>query len=322
MTTAVAMRWSSVVDCPRKAVFAATCEPDRDWTDRESRILYRGRSIGRDYADWLAAKYGEDAIEREVKVEWAMGIGHIDVFMRETKTAIEVLSSKHASGDMIQRKLRQLVGYMESYPEAENGCLIILDPSDFSEERFPVAKDTDAYRSLVEQNAGLVAQLETWRTSHELPGRVCRKPGDSIGHFCRYADTCFAGWEQPKPETLVDDAEAIELAMRLAHAKTDEKAARANLSELEADRKTIEAALADHPGVDGVTGDIQIGPFVVTRTFTQRKPSLDTTKAELAGLLNMEALSEYLKPGASYWTTRIEQAGEVDPAIFGEKAPF
>ena len=142
------LRWSSVRACPRKAVYEATGAPARERTDREERILFRGKSIGRDYASFLTARYGADAIEAERKVVWPLGIGHIDIYLKQTKTAIEVLSSAHATDAMIHSKLLQVVGYMEHDPEVDNGMLVVLNPSDFFEDRYPVNKDTDAYREL------------------------------------------------------------------------------------------------------------------------------------------------------------------------------
>src|SRR4051812_29011253 len=106
-------RWSSVRDCARKAVYEATDAPHRDRTEHEERILWRGKSLGRDYMLFLANKYGADQILTEVPVRWPFGTGHIDGVVIPTRTAIEVLSSAHASDAMIQSKLLQLVGYME-----------------------------------------------------------------------------------------------------------------------------------------------------------------------------------------------------------------
>ncbi len=323
------LRASSVRDCPRKAAYEATVEPDRDWSDREGRILYRGRSLGRDYADWLAAKYGDDAIEREVKVEWELGVGHIDVFLKPTATALEILSSAHATDKMVTSKLVQLVLYMEHYPAAENGCLIVLNPSDFTEERFPVARDTDAYRTLAEEVHERIARLREWKAGGPLPDRVCRKPSEALGHFCRFADTCFAGWEAPVPAAVTDDPELVHRATLLHVAKAAERAVRDELAEREKERKRLELDLVEQPtledGLATLKEGVQVGPFLVKRTHVQRGPSLDLKKAELAGVLNVETLAEYMKAGAEYWTTSIERtelSGPVRAHDFGEEAPY
>ncbi len=323
MSADVKLRWSAVADCARKAVYEATVPADRDRTDRERRILWRGKSIGHDYGTFLKATYGPNAVWREVKVRWAFGVGHIDLFLRPTGTAIEVLSSAFASDEMRQRKLLQLVGYMEAYPRAKNGCLIVLNPSDFTEDRWPVAKGTETYEALVERMRERVDELREWRSWGRLPDRVCGKPNDAIGHFCRHAVTCFDGWEAPEPVSVVDDPEAIRLAADFARAKLEERAAATTLAEWEAERKTCEAKLAALDGVDGIVGDIRIGPYSVKRVHVQRSPSLDTKKARLAGMLNEEVLAEFMRPGASYWTTTIERRDDgAVPADLGDEAPW
>jgi len=321
VTEAVAkpqLRWSSVRDCPRKAALEGG-PPDREWTDREQRILYRGRSLGRDYMDWLEAKYGVTAVEREVKVEWALGTGHIDGFLWKTQTALEILSSAHATDAMIHSKLVQLAGYMEHYEPALNGCLIVLDPGDFSEERYPVAKDTEAYALLVKEVHERIAALESWRAGGNLPARVCAKPSEAPGHFCRFADTCFEGWEAP-PLPEVDRPEVLALAAAFALEKGNERAATAALDEVKGRRKEVEAQLAVE--LEGHPREVLSGSFKIRRTDVQRKPTLDLRKAELAGVLNVELLGEFMKPGAAYTTWTVERhegsAGGID---YGEE-PF
>jgi hypothetical protein len=314
------LRASSTADCARKAAFEGSAAPDREWTDREQRILYRGRSLGRDYADWLEAKYGVTAVEREVKVEWKFGIGHIDVFLWPTLTVIEVLSTKHATDTMIHRKLLQTVLYMEHYEPALNGCLIVLDPGDFTEERFPVAKETEAYEHLVEEVINRIEQLEAWRDGGDLPARVCRRPSEAVGHFCRYADTCFADWE-PDPLPVFDRPEVVVQAADVWRAKEAELAIKWQLADLEAERKAKEQVLAEL--LDGQPKEGVAGPYRIRRTDVQRKPTLDVKRAELAGVLNTELLGEFMRPGAAYTTWAVDRhegaPGDVD---YGEEAPW
>ena len=345
------LRWSSVRDCPRKAVLEATGAPARDRTDAEERWLYRGKSIGRDYIVWLAAKYGKvyvasgdnwwvpphlradtadkAAILAELPIEWELGVGHMDGYLKETSTALEFLSSAHASDAMIRSKLLQLTGYARHYPPATNACLIVLDPSSLQEDRYPVAFDTEAFRHLLEECEERIEQVMAWNATGGLPPRVCGKPGDAWGHFCRVAETCFEGWEAPEPVALTQDPEAVHVATLLHAAKQEERAAKATLAEAETYRKKLENELADQPAMGLALGalkeGVRVGPFHVKRTYVQRSPSLDVKKARLAGAINDEALAEYMKPGAAYWTTTIERV-ELDarpPAEgFGDEAPW
>lgn len=324
MSTAVAtkgMRWSSTRVCARKAVYEAEGAPARERSDREHRILYRGRSLGRDYADFLAARDGQDAVEREVKVEWEFGVGHIDVFHIPTSTAIEVLSSAHASSDMVTSKLLQLVGYMEHYPRAAAGLLAVLDPSDFTEERFPVARGTDAYSGLVEQMHDRIVQLREWRDAGVTPARVCVKPSEAIGRFCLHAAHCFDGWE-PEPLERLDDHETLDLAMSWLSAKAREREAAAAVDEAKAERETIQERLAariDEPG------KVLVGPLVVTRSDRVRQGTLDVRKAETAGVPVRDSLAEFFKPDSSYtvWTVQGSGSlpGDTADVDYGE-APF
>lgn len=317
-TTRPLLRWSSVKDCPRKATYEAERAPARERTDREERILFRGRRLGRDYADMLDAKY-PGGVEREVKVEWPLGVGHIDIVLTPTKTAIEVLSSAHASEPMIHSKLLQLVGYMEHYPPVENGCLIVLNPADYSEDRYPVSKQSGAYESLAEEMRGRIATLERWRDFGDTPDRVCRKPSEAIGRWCLHAEHCFDGWEPPDLPTL-SSPEVLEAAANVANLKLAEQVGRKLLAADEALRKEAEARLASL--LEGQPAKVQVGPYAITRTDTRRQPTLDWRKAELAGVLNVEALAEYMKPGAAYTTWSIQRTEARDDDIDYGQVPF
>lgn len=345
------LRWSSARDCPRKAVYEATGAPARERTDDEQRWLARGRSIGRDYIVWLASKNhgkvfvasGDDwwvpprlragtpdeaAILSEVPVRWPLGIGHMDGFLKETGTALEFLSSAHADDTRIRSKMVQLAGYARFYEPTLNACLVVVDPTSMKEERFPIAFDTDAFRDLFEECEQRIAQVLEWRDTGRMPDRVCRKPSESYGHFCLHASHCFDDdpvWEEPQPVAVCDDPQVVMRASALHAAKTEERAAKSALADAEGKRKQLEGELVGViPGAEALTGGIRVGPFKLTRTHVQRSPSLDLKKARLAGVLNEEALAEFFKPGAEYWTTTIERV-ELDAPPdydFGEEAPW
>jgi hypothetical protein len=314
------LRWSSVRACPRKAVYEATGSPARERTDREERILFRGKSIGRDYASFLAAKHGADAIQAERKVQWPLGIGHIDVYLKQTKTAIEVLSSAHASDDMVQSKLLQLTGYIEHDPYVENGVLVVLNPSDFWEERYIVNTETEAYAELVAEMHARIDKVLAWRDTGEIPARVCGKPSDAWGHFCLHAEHCFEGWT--KPEIVPNEDPLVhELSINLYRAKQDEHAAKERVTEHEEKRKAIQAQLAEHLE----EGEHEIGSLTIKRTVVNRKPTLDLKKALLAGAVTPDALEPYMKDGATYSTWYVDRHGDaplVIPGEFGDEAPW
>jgi hypothetical protein len=327
------LRWSSVRDCPRKAVYEATNAPARERTDRENRWLFRGRTLGRDFAEMLAqaqgcvpVRYGAEGWETarfvtEYQVKWALGTGHMDVLARDTGSAIEVLSSAHASEQMVHSKLVQLVGYVTHCDEATGpAALVILNPSDYSEDRIVVAQDTKRWRVLVQEVEDRIAEVQRWNDEAHLPARVCSKPSDAVGHFCVYADHCFGGW-MPPPLNLVDDPVALELAVRLYHTKKAEREVNGTLKVLTSERQEIEQRLADIVPV----GASELGSLKVTRTHVQRQPTLDFRKAELAGAVTEEELAEFFKPGAAYDTYRVDRLTDdpiVDVASFGDEVPF
>lgn len=212
------LRWSSVRDCPRKAIFESTGAPAREETDRERRIKFRGKTLGRDVATMVAAGLGgEQFIERERKVPWPLGMGHVDVYVIETRTAIEVLSSAHASAGMVHSKLLQVVGYCLFDPAIDNVEVRVVNPADYELLQHIVrTPESPEWADLVAEVDERVAQVVEWQTSGglRLPSRVCQKPTDSWGHFCRNAEHCFDGWEKP-PLPVLDTPDVVELAAAL-----------------------------------------------------------------------------------------------------------
>lgn len=305
--------------CPRQGVYAATDAPARERTDREERTLFRGRRIGRDYADMLAEKYGEDNLERERKISWPLGVGHADVYLPETRTIIEVLSSVHAGEQMLHGKLLQTVAYIEHDPEADNGCLVVLDPRDYSEDRTVLARSSQRYAALVDEMHERVAQVIRWQQSGELPGRVCAKPSEAIGRFCLHADHCFAGWEPPPLEEIAATPELIAAVRQFAEAKAEQSGREREARTFEQMKREAQDVLerAELPAAT----DVKVGAYRVRRTHTRRQPVFDWQKAELAGVFEPGLYGEYFKPGAVYDSFRVDQ---VEPSDFdyGEGVPF
>lgn len=272
MTETVArplLRWSAVRDCPRKAIYEATGAPSRERTDREHRILFRGRRIGRDYAEILSLKhnarddhrkfirnrnrseetgggyYGAGKVWCEKKIVWPLGVGHADIWLPETGTLVEVLSSAHASPQNVHSKKLQLVGYMEHDPEARNGVLVVLDPNDLSETRHLVSRHDEQYAGLVAEMRARIEQVQQWDSTGEPPARVCEKPSDARSHFCVYAEHCFDGWEAPE-SPKVETQSVVSLARQLYEVGRLKASHGGN----KADEAYIEAKLDDE-GVDG-----------------------------------------------------------------------
>lgn len=319
--TAPSLRLSSVTNaCPRKAVYEATDAPARERTDREERLLFRGKRLGRDYADMLAHKYGEKNIERERKIQWPLGVGHADIYLPETRTIIEVLSSAHAGEQMLHGKLLQLVAYIEHDPDATSGALVVLNPADYTEDRTILHPDSPQYKALVAEMRVRVEQVIRWRDTGTLPMRVCQKPSDAIGRFCLHAAHCFEGWEPPPLEQIAAD-ETLVAAVETFAAEKAEQAALERSARAHEERKKEAQVIIEAAELPAGT-DVQIGAYRVRRTHVNRKPTFEWEKAEMAGLFEPGLYGDYFKPGSSYSTFKAERVDLVDADMDYGEVPF
>jgi len=334
------LRWSSARDCVRKSIYEAEGAPARERTPAEEGTLWRGKSIGRDYTIFLAtqqqttifvesgphhwvppelrAKTIEDAgIVAEQRIRWRYGVGHADIYLPDTRTIVEVLSSAHVSDEMRHAKLLQAVGYCEHHPQAENCALIVVSPTDFTSERVVLVSTSRQYRDLRDEVRERIEQVRAWDEDGLLPERVCSKPSEARGHFCVFAAHCFEGWQAPEPEAFAADETLVEAVREFDECKRAISARKPELDDLEkrknAAQNIIEAA--ELPA----KRTVRVGPFDVTRTAVQRKPTFDAEAAEMAGRFAPEAVLEFFKPGASYSTFKAERVPGVED--FGE-VPF
>ena len=337
------LRWSSARSCPRKAVYEWEGAPGRERTAQEEGYLWRGKSIGRDYSLFLATQMGRRVwvdsghdywvppelrapvrdgagLVCEVKIEWPIGVGHADIYIPETRTIVEILSSAHASDVMRRSKLLQAVGYTEHHPGAENCALIVVDPSDFTHERFVLVKSSDLYQELLAEMRDRIAQLERWRDHARMPDRVCSKPSEARGHFCLHAAHCFAGWTEPPLEQIAADENLVDAVIEFDQVKAARKHLGAEDKTLELRQKAAQAVIEAAELPAGVK--VQVGPVALTRTFVQRKPVFQAEKAEAAGLFEPGLYdSEFWKPGAAYSTFKTERV-DVSGDEFGDEAPW
>lgn len=351
MTVAVQakpMRWSSARDCPRKAVLEALGVQGREPSERERRQMFRGRRIGQDYVLFLAASAqaqdrpyrvhvasgsdhwvpedmradtaGEAAFLAELPVEWEFGIGHADIYATETDTVIEVLSSAHYESQA-EGKLIQAVGYARRIAQAKAACLVVVDPSDFAEQRMIVVRGSDEWTGLETEVERRVSEIQRWRDTGEYPARVCRKPADAVGHFCRLPEPCFEGWE-PEPRPVLDTAEARAAALRFDQAKAAEKQAEAILSEAKTARMD---AQADLEALDLPAGETEIGPYTVKRIDYRGRETFKLSDARKDSRIPDVLLDEFVKVGDPYSVWKISRdldGAAVSAEDFGDEAPW
>lgn len=342
MTATVAhkpLRWSSARDCSRKAVYEATDAPARERTLTEERQLFRGRSVGHDWViavatekQWLvwvdsgptywappellAGSVDDADVIAELKVQWEMGTGHADLYIRETDTVVEVLSSQNPTGDQIHSKLLQARGYSRAI-DASNIALIVVDPASLDEERVIVTAGTQRWDDLAAECDDRIAQVTNWRDTGELPGRVCQKPGEAWGHFCVYAAHCFDGWQAPEAEVL-DAPEAQTLAVRLAHVKKARREISSTDKVLEGEQKDIQSELLEHVP----PGEWQIGAFKVKRSERAGRRSFAFDRAENDSRIPGDLLAEFTSVGKPYTVWDVEQTGPTEAPDYGDEAPF
>lgn len=336
------LRWSSVRDCGRKAIYEGTGAPARERTLAEERQMFRGKSVGHDFVvalasanrwkvrvdsgpdywlppelkavgsgEWLEA----DAVA-ELKVAWELGTGHADLYVRETDTVVEVLSSQSAGAEQIHSKLLQARGYARAI-DAHSIALAVVDPATLEEDRIVVTDLSPQWETLSAECDERIAQVLEWRDTGTLPPRVCAKPGDAWGHFCAYAAHCFEGWT-PDPLQALSDPDVHELAVRLAHVKAKRREIGGTDKVLEAEQKEIQSSLAEV---------VEPGKWRVGQVELQRSPRhKDSFKLALAkedSRLPAELLEEFTSTSVfDVWDAQIVAEADADFDVdFGE-VPF
>jgi hypothetical protein len=337
--TSPQLRWSSVRDCARKAVFEAVGAPHRDRTLKEERQLFRGKTVGQAFVIALAhenrwkvfvdsgpdymlpypelhADSRDDAdVIAELKVQWELGVGHADLYVKQTDTILEVLSSQSASVEMIHSKVLQAYGYARAI-DAQSIALAVVDPATLEEDRVIVTASSPQWTDLAVECDERVAQVIAWRDRGETPARVCGRPSESWGHFCQYAAHCFEGWQADTAEQI-ESEEAQQLAIRLAHIKAKRREITSSDKLLETEQKTIQEQLADLVPA----GEWQVGGYLVKRSDRTRQNFKLSVAAE-DSRLPREILDEFTTI-SHYTVWDVEKTG---PALVlpdeAEAVPF
>lgn len=338
VTETPTLRWSSVRDCPRKAVYEATNAPHRDRTLKEERQLFRGKTVGQafvialatenrwkvyvasgpdymlPYPELRAATEDDADVIAELKVQWELGVGHTDLYVKQTDTVLEVLSSQNATTEMIHSKLLQARGYARAL-DAQSLALAIVDPVTLEEDRVIVTASSPQWAELTAECDERVATVLNWSRENVLPGRVCERPADSWGHFCQYAGHCFDGW-QPDVAGDIESEEAQQLTIRLAHVKAKRREISSADKLLETEQKGIQEELQDLVPA----GQWQVGSYLVKRSDRSRQNFKIAVAAE-DSRLPRDVLDEFTT--VSHFTVwDVEKTAAPNLVVADEEAPW
>jgi hypothetical protein len=310
-----AVRASEMARCPRMAALRGLGTEQQEYDEQTRRYFARGHLYTEYVVRQLRVKHGAENVEREVEIHWPLGVGHADAYVKPSKLLCEIKSTvtPTTSSPMFDMAVQQLRIYLRFHPEAERGALYLINPSDLRGEDVFEVKLTDEDVTAIDE---AVLRVSEALSGGELPDRVCRKPGEGRAHLCPFIEPCFQGWEPP-PANQVSDADAVDAASRLALVKAEERQHREALKAYESARKQIEGELVDVTA----PGDNVLGPWLVKRTHVERSPVFSEKAARAAGF-PVEALAEFMRPGAVYETFRIEPAREAGSVDYGEDVPF
>lgn len=312
---ATSIRASEMARCVRMAALRGRGAEQQEFDAQTFRYFARGHLYSDYVCRQLEAKHGKENVEREVEIEWPLGVGHADAYITTEKMLVEIKStvSPSTSSPMFDMAVAQLRIYLHFHPEAESGALYLINPSDLSGEDVFVVNLTDEDRALID---AAVAGIQDALENDRLPMRVCSRPSQGRGRLCPFVEACFEGWVAPEPEEVVEP-EAVDAAARLVALKTAERPLKEQLAALEEGKKEAQAELETHVEV----GESLVGPWLVKRTHIERAPTFSLKAAQAAGFPT-QTLDEFLKPGAEYDTFKVTRADTPGETDFGSEAPY
>jgi hypothetical protein len=340
-SSATGFRWSSVRSCARKSVYERIGAPKRERSRTEQGYLWRGKQLGRDFAIILASderkkgrpyrikvasglvgdwprRWVTSDIEKagfvvEEAIRWPLGVLHPDIRIVATNTIVEVLSSTHGE-QQVAAKMLQLVGQMH-YANVDAGAVVVVNPSNpLDYDIHPIARTSRTYAELVEEVELRVAAILEWRDGGPLPERVCAQPNEARKHFCLHAEHCFAGWEPPDPEVVLDTNEAHLAAAELYVAKREEHAVKLGYDAAVARRRQAEQDVAELFEDAGDPANARIGTIDIRRIVVADRETFSLAKARTAGAwspLDDETFAPFLKRGGGHTRWMVDRADGV-----------
>ena len=207
------VRLSALAKCRRQAATELLGALEDEMFYDPDEAYFRGKVFEAVAAERCATEYGREHdgqpnIQRQVAIDWPLGEGHADVYVRSARLLVECKSSVSDSDVPLVDGMRQAGLYFYFHPEAEQCELWYFDPRKgiFKPMRVqverPAQEDVDRW----------VAEVKTATEGGELPPRVCSHPKMAPDHLCSFVGECFATWAEPvnqvqmrEVQTEVDD---------------------------------------------------------------------------------------------------------------------
>jgi hypothetical protein len=312
-------RWSSACKCPRKAVYEKRGAPARERSERENRILHRGKLFGRFVAEQFALKFGDDAVEFEREVSWPGGTLHTDVFVIPEKASFEVKSTT-SPASALEDAIIQNAGEQHFDPECEMGGVILVDPVDLDEVVRPVVLNPD----LIAHVEGIAEQVVSAEANGTLPDRVCSKPADAMGKLCPFAEKCFSDEPAWAPTPAIEiEGDVARLATELYLVQRRRKSTEGQAGTLKDEERLLQDELREllEPNIEHVAPGLK-----VKRTVSSKTTFNGISAGIEAGHLDPDLLAPYRKTSETD-TIKVSATGDGPPVplaaeVLDEDVPF
>jgi hypothetical protein len=169
-----------------------------------------------------------------------------------------------------------------------------------------------------------IAAIDDWRAGGPLPERVCSRPSDARQHFCLHAEHCFADWEPPEPDAVLESPEAQVAAAELLLAKRDERLVKVEYDQALGRRRQAEQEFAQIVEDAGNPQVVRVAGVEIRRITVSDRESLDLKKARTAGEWTEhhdEVFAAFLKRGGAHVRWQVDQVSG-EPFDGGEEVPF
>lgn len=313
-------RWSLASKCPRWAVLHRRKAPASLPSERQLRIMRRGKLFEDLVAEQFTNAYGAENVQRQREVVWPGGILHADLFVVAEAATIEVKSSTSPEslrvGALLQNGGEQLFD-----PESERGALVWIDPVDLDQILEPVVVTAD----LRGRVAHVVEQL-AWaeKDPRNLPDCTACSPTECRMKGCTYTDVAWEGWT--RPPFLPLDGRKADLVRELYETTRQRSGHAAEARALKVRLDEITTALVDL-GLDAGQ-EYAAGPLRLKAVQIRGRETFSITRAREHGAWDAgddERLGAFLNRGEPHLRWYINRVGE-EPLLtaddFGDDVPF